>query len=95
MLLTPDQIDRLVEDLDFILPRTSCNTIPLTKSRILRDIERDPDILLDLVEGMSESDARCLGVPHDKLRALASQRSRGISTATAARESDLFTAFAE
>jgi hypothetical protein len=44
---------------------------------------------------MSESDARCLGVPHDKLRALASQRSRGISTATTARESDLFTAFAE
>ena len=58
MLLTPDQIARLVEDLDFILPRTRCNTIPLTKSRILRDIESDPDILLDLIEGMSESDAR-------------------------------------
>ncbi|MFM8364515.1 MAG: hypothetical protein ACKOAS_05115, partial [Verrucomicrobiota bacterium] len=79
MLLTPAQIDRLVEDLDFILPRTACNTIPLTKSRILREIESDPDVLLDLVEGMNPSDARCLGVPHEKLRSLISMRTRGVA----------------
>jgi hypothetical protein len=94
MLLTPDQIARLVEDLDFILPRTRCNTIPLTKSRILRDIESDPDILLDLIEGMSESDARCLGVPREKLCSLVSMRARGISQSMAPRDQDLFTPFA-
>jgi hypothetical protein len=95
MLLTPDQIDRLVADLDFILPRTSCNTVPLTKSGILREIESDPDILLDLVDGMADSDARCLGVPREKLRSLISMRTRGVAESTACREQDLFTSFAE
>jgi len=94
MLLTPDQIQRLVEDLDFILPRTSCNTIQLTKSRILREVESDPDVLLDLVAGMNNSDARCLGVPLEKLRSLISMRTRGVAESTACREQDLFTAFA-
>jgi hypothetical protein len=94
MLLTTDQIDRLVEDLDFILPRTSCNTIPLTKSRILREIESDPDVLLDLVDGMADSDIRCLGVPLEKLRVLVSKRTRGSSGSTGSSELDLFTAFA-
>ncbi len=94
MLLTQDQIARLVDDLDFILPRTTCDTIPLTKSRILREIESDPDVLLDLVEGMSDSDSRCLGVPREKLRPLVSMRSRGVSETASGREQDLFTAFA-
>lgn len=95
MLLTPDQIERLAADLDFILPRTSCNTIPLTKSGILREMERNPDILLDLVEGMTDSDARCLGVPSEKLRSLISMRSRGSAAPPNCREQDLFSAFAE
>lgn len=95
MLLTPDQIDRLVADLDFILPRTSCNTVPLTKSGILREIESDPGILLDLVDGMADSDARCLGVPRETLRSLISMRTRGVAESTACREQDFFSAFAE
>ena len=53
MLLTRDQIELLTGDVDYILPRTACDKIPLTKSRILREIERDADILLDLIDGMS------------------------------------------
>ncbi len=94
MLLNPDQTDLLVGDLDYILPRTSCNTIPLTKSRILREIERDADILLYLVDGMSESDARFLSVPLEKLRALVSKRIRGAAASAAREEYDLFTACA-
>ncbi len=94
MLLTRDQIELLIGDVDYILPRTACDKIPLTKSRILREIERDADILLDLIEGMSESDARFLSVPFSSLRALISRRSRGVSASTGPAEGDLFTAFA-
>ena len=93
MLLTPDQIESLIGDVDYILPRTACDRIPLTKSRILREIERDADILLDLVEGMSEADARFLSVPLDSLRRLISRRSRG-AVCEASGGPDLFTAFA-
>ena len=93
MLLTRDQIELLTGDVDYILPRTACDKIPLTKSCILREIERDADILLDLIEGMSESDARFLSVPMDKLRGLISQRSRGLLGEVAA-SPDLFAAFA-
>lgn len=93
MLLNRDQIECLIGDVDYILPRTACDKIPLTKSTILREIERDADILLDLVEGMSESDARFLSVPLDKLRGLISQRSRGVFREATA-SMDLFTAFA-
>ena len=93
MLLSRDQIELLLGDVDYILPRTACDKFPITKSRILREIERDADILLDLVEGMSEADARFLSVPASTLRSLISRRSRGVA-AEAASEADLFTAFA-
>lgn len=93
MLLNREQIECLIGDIDYILPRTACDKIPLTKSTILREIERDADILLDLIEGMSERDARFLSVPLDKLRSLISQRSRGVVREAAA-GLDLFTAFA-
>ncbi len=93
MLLNRDQIELLLGDMDYILPRTACNKFPITKSRILREIERDSDILLDLVEGMSEADARFLSVPPSTLRSLISRRSRGV-VAEAAAGPDLFTAFA-
>ena len=93
MLLNCEQIECLIGDIDYILPRTACDKIPLTKSTILREIERDADILLDLIEGMSERDARFLSVPLDKLRNLISQRSRGVVREAVA-GLDLFTAFA-
>jgi hypothetical protein len=77
MLLNAEQVDRLRDDLDYIIPRTRCDTVPLTKSRILLELERDSDILLDLVEGMPPADARFLSVPLENLRSLISQRRRG------------------
>jgi hypothetical protein len=77
VLLTQQQVSLLIEDLDYILPRTRCDTMPLTKSHIIRDAGRDGDILLDLVEGMPDSDARFLSVPLEKLRALITRRQRG------------------
>ncbi len=94
MLLTRDQIELLTGDVDYILPRTTCDKIPLTKSRILREIERDADILLDLIDGMSEAEARFLSVPLASLRSLISRRSRGGSADSAPSQGDLFTAFA-
>jgi len=93
MHLTRDQIELLLGDMDYILPRTVCDKFPITKSRILREIERDSDILLDLVEGMSDADARFLSVPASTLRLLISRRSRG-GGGEAAAGPDLFTAFA-
>lgn len=78
MLLTQQQVSLLLEDLDYIIPRTRCNTMHLTKSFIVRDIWRDGDILLDLVDGMTDSDARYLSVPLEKLRSLIAQRQRGV-----------------
>jgi hypothetical protein len=77
VLLTQQQVSLLLEDLDYIIPRTRCDTMPLTKSHIVRDAWRDGDILLDLVEGMPDSDARFLSVPLEKLRALITRRQRG------------------
>jgi hypothetical protein len=78
VLLSAEQVFLLTEDIDYILPRTGCDTIPLTKSRILREIESDADVLLDLVEGMPEGDARFLSVPLERLRSLILQRRRGV-----------------
>jgi hypothetical protein len=94
MLLTRDQIELLTGEVDYILPRTACDKTPLTKSRILREIERDADILLDLIEGMSEADARFLSVPLASLRLLISRRSRGSFAASAPADGNLFTVFA-
>ena len=77
MLLTQQQVSLLIEDLDYIIPRTRCNTMPLTKSHITRDACRDGDILLDLVDGMPDSDARYLSVPLEKLRSLIARRQLG------------------
>ena len=77
MLLTQQQVSLLIEDLDYIIPRTCCNTMPLTKAHIVRDAWRDGDILLDLVDGMPDSDARFLSVPLEKLRSLIARRQRG------------------
>lgn len=88
MLLTQQQVSLLIEDLDYILPRTRCNTMPLTKSHIVRDAWRDGDILLDLVDGMPDSDARYLSVPLEKLRALIASRQRGSVGSSQEQEAD-------
>lgn len=88
MLLTQQQVSLLVEDLDYIIPRTRCNSMPLTKSHIVRDLWRDGDILLDLVEGMADSDARFLSVPIEKLRSLISRRQRGAVGSSQEQEAD-------
>lgn len=79
MLLTDDQIELLEGDLDYILARTTCNSIQLTKGQIANALQRDPDVLLDLVDGMSASDARWLSVPPDVLGPLIQRRARGSS----------------
>ncbi|MFA7344740.1 MAG: hypothetical protein WC003_10580 [Terrimicrobiaceae bacterium] len=77
MLLTEEQFDLLKGDLDYILARTSCNSIQLAKGQIFNAMELDPDVLLDLVEGMPVSEARWLSVPLDALRPLIGRRARG------------------
>ena len=77
MLLSEDQFDLLKGDLDYILARTSCNSIQLTKGQVSNAVERDPDVLLDLVEGIPVSEARWLSVPPDVLRPLIARRARG------------------
>ena len=88
VLLTQQQVSLLIEDLDYIIPRTSCNTMHLTKSFIVRDIWRDGDILLDLVDGMPDSDARYLSVPLEKLRSLIARRQRGSGGSSIEQEAD-------
>ncbi|MFM8717143.1 MAG: hypothetical protein ACKOHM_05440 [Spartobacteria bacterium] len=88
VLLTQQQVSLLLEDLDYIIPRTRCNTMPLTKSHIVRDTWSDGDILLDLVEGMADSDARYLSVPLEKLRGLIAQRQRGVQGSSPENEAD-------
>lgn len=80
MHLSVEQVELLRDDLDYILPRTKCDTVPLTKGYLLREMERDPDVLLDLVEGMSAGDARSLSVPLDALQRLISRRRLGFSS---------------
>lgn len=77
MLLNEEQLELLKSDLDYILARTSCNSIQLTKGQISNALQRDPDVLLDLVEGMPASEARWLSVPIDILRSLINRRARG------------------
>ncbi len=79
MLLSDDQVDLLKGDLDFILARTSCNSIQLTKGQVSNAIQRDADVLLDLVEGMPSLEARWLSVPPDVLQPLIQRRARGSS----------------
>jgi hypothetical protein len=88
VLLTQQQVSLLIEDLDYIIPRTRCNTMPLTKSHILRDAWRDGDILLDLVDGMADAEARFLSVPLEKLRALIARRQRGSVGSSLEQEAD-------
>jgi len=89
MLLNEDQLELLKGDLDYILARTSCNSIQLTKGQIANALERDPDVLLDLVEGMPASEARWLSVPPDALRPLINRRARGITGRSTADESGI------
>jgi hypothetical protein len=77
MLLSDDQFELLKSDLDYILARTACDSIQRTKGQVAQAITRDPDVLLDLVGGLSASDARWLSVPSDSLRPLLLQRERG------------------
>ncbi len=68
MPLSARQVELLVGDLDYILPRTRCDSIQLTKAHVLRAIERDPSVLAELVEGLPLGDARWLSVPLDEIR---------------------------
>ncbi len=77
VLLSDEQLELLKGDLDYILARTSCNSIQLTKGQVANAIQRDPDVLLDLVEGLPASEARWLSLPIDVLRPLISRRARG------------------
>ena len=95
VLLSPQQVTLLLEDLDYIIPRTRCNTLPLTKGHILRETERDADVLLDLVEGMPEAEARFLSVPLEKLRPLMARRQQGSSGGSSEQEADWPSMFGE
>jgi len=83
MLLTDDQFSLLKTDLDYMLGRTTCNSLQLTRGQIATAMVRDPDVLLDLVDGLSCSDARWLSVPIGDLRPLISVRARGGSRRSA------------
>jgi len=78
MILNSDQTMRLMDDLDYIIARTRCNTIQLTRRHAVQAIERDADVFLDLIEGMPDSDARFLSLPHDALRRMIAMRRRGV-----------------
>ncbi len=77
MLLSDEHIELLKGDLDYILARTKCNSIQLTRGQVANALERDPDVLLDLVEGMAASESRWLSVPADVILPLIHRRSRG------------------
>ena len=38
MQLSVEQVKLLRDDLDYILPRTKCDTVPLTKGYLLREL---------------------------------------------------------
>ena len=78
MLLNEQQVELLTDDLDYILARTKCNTIQLTKGQVSNALARDVDVLLDLVQGLPHADARWLSLPMDVLNPLISRRSRGL-----------------
>ena len=77
MLLSDEQLERLKGDLDYILAHTKCDTIQLSKGQVLGALQRDPDVMLELVEAMPPAEARWLSVPPDTLRALIARRARG------------------
>lgn len=77
MLLSDEHLELLKGDLDYILARTKCNSIQLTRGQVANALQHDPDVLLDLVEGLSASDSRWLSVPPDVIRPLIHRRSRG------------------
>jgi len=52
-------------------------------------MERDPDVFLDLVDGLPASDARWLSVPLDVLRPMIARRARGVSSASSQSEPTL------
>lgn len=86
MLLSEEQFELLKGDIDYILARTTCNSIQLTRGQVANAVGRDPDVLLDLVEAMPASEARWLSVPPDVLRPLIGRRARcgtGLSPADA------------
>lgn len=51
--------------------------MPLGAGHVANAVERDPDVLLDLVDGMADADARWVSVPMDELRVLIGKRMRG------------------
>ena len=77
MLLSDEHLELLKGDLDYILARTKCNSIQLTRGQVANALLHDPDVLLDLVEGMPASESRWLSVPPDVIRPLILRRSRG------------------
>lgn len=79
MLLNDEQVELLRGDLDYILARTKCDTILLARGQVLNALDRDPDVLLDLVNGLPPADAKWLSVPPDILGPLISRRMRGVS----------------
>ena len=79
MLLNDEQIELLTGDLDYILARTKCNTIQLTRGQVTNALVRDADVLLDLVQGLGAADARWLSLPPDVLKPLLSRRALGVS----------------
>ena len=89
MLLSNEQLELLRGDLDYILARTTCDTLQLTRGQVLNAMERDPDVFLDLVDGLPASDARWLSVPLDVLRPLIARRARGVSSASSPSEPTL------
>ena len=78
MLLNEQQVELLTDDLDYILARTKCHTIQLTKGQVSNALARDGDVLLDLVQGMPQADVRWLSLPQDVLNPLISRRTRGL-----------------
>ncbi|MEI6035397.1 MAG: hypothetical protein WCS65_14095 [Verrucomicrobiae bacterium] len=79
MLLSDEHVELLKGDLDYILARTKCNSIQLSKGQVANALQRDPDVLLDLVEGMPASESRWLSVPPDVIGSLIQRRARGIT----------------
>ena len=92
MLMSEDQFELLKGDLDYIMARTSCNSIQLTKGQVTNAIQYDPDVLLDLVEGMPASEARWLSVPPDVLSPLIQRRARGATGGSGSQESGILIA---
>jgi hypothetical protein len=90
MILNEEMARLLAADLDFILPRTRCDRILLSKNRVVRQLEADPDLILDLVAEMDDADARWLSVPMDVLRSLIQRRRQGTTVSAEGDMPDLF-----